>query len=516
MKIKKLTSLKFLIVFFSVQLNAQYVTNDVFSNPIETTNMTRDIFVVWWDNDNDYTAEVDILLDQMIAFKTTCLNDLNMQNPPNPTDGYYYNVYIHDDGGFYDTLGWGNGVGTDSNGYPYYTLPYPAITDLVNLAHETFHAFQYSANSIGFEYQGNSAWYVETSANWFAATQYPDDARALIEAESLVRVPQVPLWLSYGNYPSSYPNNWQRYVHQYALALFLYYLTEEKNVADSVIAGGFYANTTELPQEYLYNQIGAVNYRNYFIDWAAHMTNDFDFITPQQKVANLAEWNTAADSSDDNEFIETFDTNGSNGWYSPNNLKTTNAWAFNTYKLENTSNASYTFHVNGNPTGSYGQASYFQGKVLVKNTNGIDTFYNVPMTNDQQGELNLSLTNSDTEIYFIIASMPAYFEDNSSDFQLFPYQMKITNNSLSVTDFDNTNLIKVYPNPFLDNVEVGFNQIENNIDIELYSILGQKIYQQKFINKKDLSLDFYNVKSGVYFLKISSNNKTNTVKLIKE
>ena len=416
--------------------NAQFTINDVFADPAECTSMTRDIFVVWWDNDFDYTAEVDIMLDQMIEYRTTCLNDLNMADPPNTDDDFYYNIYLHGDGGFFDSNGWGNGQGTDSNGYPYLTLPYAIISDLVNLSHETFHIFQYNATSPGFAYSGDSQWYIEASANWFAGIQNIEAPRAFIEAESLVRLPHVPLWVSFDNFPSSYPENWQRYVHQYAMALFVYYLTEEAGVSPNLISEGFFIGTEEYPQEYLFNQIGGTEFRNQFVNWAAHMTNDFDFITPQQAAANENEWDTYADPLDENEFTEVYENTGTDGWYSPDVDRTTNAWSFNTYKLNNTENTSYLFEINGDPNGTFGDAAFFQGTLVVKNSSNATQFYDIPMSNDVEGAFTLELTTEDTEVYFIIASMPEIFEDPNVEFQLFPYEMRITDSTLGIDDFD--------------------------------------------------------------------------------
>ncbi len=513
--IKKITIVAIIMVF-SEFLYAQYTINDTFADPLECTYMTRDAFVVWWDNDFDYTAEVDLLLDQIIGYRNECINDLNMMDPPGVIDGYYQNIYLHGDGGYFDSNGWGNGVGTDSNGYPFYTMPFNLFNDIITVAHEIFHLYQYNSNSPGFAYSGDSQWYIEASANWYGARQDFTAERAFIEAESLVRLPHVPFWLSYDNFSNTYPENWQRYVHQYALALYLFYLTEEVGISPNVISEGFYMGLTETPQEYLYNQLGSVVYRNHFIDWATRMTNDFDFITENQRVANESEWLNYADPDDDNEYTETFDINGTNGWYQPADENITNAWAFNTYKLENTSDTSYTFEVNGDANGTFGSPAYFQGKVLVKNTDGSNTFYDLSMTDDTDGSLTIDVASSDTEIYYIIASMPTYFEEVNDDFQLFPYQMKISNVILDVSGFTNTNFIKVYPNPVENNLQIKFDKNKDEVAMELYSVLGKKIFRETYFNKKEIQIDFSTIHSGVYFLKVISNSSIKTLKLIKE
>jgi hypothetical protein len=426
----KLTSTVFLFLLCSfTPVKAQFTINNVYGALVECDTMTRDIYIVWWDKDFNYEAQVDVLLDSMISYRNICLDNMAMMDPPNALDGFYYNVYIHTPGnsnGFFFPYNWGNGQGTDSNGYPFLTLPNGVLNDWVNNAHETFHIFQYNANAPGFAYSGDSQWYIEASANWFAAKQNINANRAFVEAESLVRMPHVPLWLSYDNYPASYPSNWQRYVHQYAMALQLYYLTDVVGVSEDIITSGMYSGTTEKPQEYMFNTIGGSDYRQYFIDWAAHMTNNFDFIPESQSITNLNEWNNYADPDDDNEFIATYENEGSGGWVTPDDDKITNAWSFNTFKLLNSNTVNYTFELNGASSGSYGDNSYFQGKVLVQNSQTGASFHDLIMSNDLQGSLSLNVTPEDTALYFIIAAMPEVFQDVNPSFQLFPYEIKIS------------------------------------------------------------------------------------------
>ena len=442
--INKLTKISavVLLLFSMSPAKAQFTINDVYGNLLECDTMTRSIYIVWWDKDFDYGTQVDVLLDSMISYRNICLDSMAMMDPPNPLDGYYYNVYIHTPGnssGYFNPNNWGNGQGTDINDYPFLTLPNGVLSDWVNNAHETFHIFQYNANAPGFAYSGDSQWYIEASANWFAAKQNINEDRAFVEAESLVRMPHVPLWLSYDNYPASYPSNWQRYVHQYAMALLLYYFTDVAGVSEDMITSGMYSGTEEMPQEYMFNLIGASQYRQYFMDWAAHMTNDFDFISVAQATTNLNEWNTYADPLDDNEYIAVYNNEETGGWVSPNDDQITNAWSFNTVKLHNGQTKTYTFAINGNPTGSYGDDAYFMGKVVVQNSNTGASFHDLTMNNDLEGFLSLNLNPEDTTVYFIIGSMPEIFQDNNQFFQLFPYDINISiDNTIGISEVEDS------------------------------------------------------------------------------
>lgn len=428
---------------------------------VDCDTMTRGIYIVWWDKDVDLSAKADRMLDSMIVYRNTCLNELAMADPPNTADGYYYNIYIHrpgDANDFFFPQNWGNGQGTDNNGYPFLTYPEGVLADWVNISHETFHVFQYSATAPGFAYAGDSQWYIEGSANWFAARNNDAAPRVFIEAESLVKLPHIPLWLSYDNYPTSYPQNWQRYVHQYALALYLYYLTDVAGIPDSIITSGLYSGTSELPQEYFYNQLGSSVMRDHFIDFAAHLSNDFDFISPLQRLNNENEWNSYADPNDENEFTETYLNSGSGAWYRPADTSVTHAWSYNTYKLLNDSATSYTFELKGDPTGSYGDLSYFQGKVVVRNSQSGTSFHDLNMTTDQQGSLTLNVSPSDTALYFILAAMPEVFEDINPTFQQFSYEMQITQgNTTAISDLASSHPKK---------------------EIARYNLSGQKIHKE--------------------------------------
>jgi hypothetical protein len=474
-------------LLLSPSIAKAYTINSEHGNLAECDTMTRGIFIVWWDSDFNYATQADLALDSMMAFRNACLNELGMQDPLNAQDGFYCNMYIHTPGNASDFFAvnypnWGNGVGGDVNGYPFMTLPnfvldpnYAGTTfgRWINLAHETFHIFQSHGMwdiTPGIYLTNDGDWFVEASANWFAFNRYPNHARSFVEAEILVRTPHVPLWLGWWNQPSSYPNNWQRQVHQYALSTYLFYLTNTVGITASDLISVFYSATNLTPQEYLYNQIGGANLRNHFIDCAAHMTNDFDFLLPAQHANAQNEWNTYADPLDDNQFIETYTNTGSNGWFQPSDEFTTNAWSFNTYKLINSNTKTYTFELNGDATGTFGDASYFQGKVLVQNSSTGASFYDLTMSNTTQGYLTLNLTPDDTEVYFIIAAMPEVFDDANTTFQLFPYQMRIGEGALGISETG----VSYFP----------------KIELARHNLLGQKV------DKSDGGLQFVQYSDG--------------------
>jgi hypothetical protein len=75
----------------------------------------------------------------------------------------------------------------------------------------------------------------------------------------------------------------------------------------------------------------------------------------------------------------------------------------------------------------------------------------------------------------------------------------------------------VYPNPTTDNVYLSITNLSiDNLDFELYDILGKTITKQKIIsNETQISME--NLSAGNYFIVVNENNKNlKTFKIIKK
>lgn len=456
--------------------NDLYQIQSEFGDTVSCDYLSQGIYLVWWDNRNDLSQEAGVLLDSMMAYREICLNTMEMQDPPNPQDGYFFNVYLHEQGDVFPD-GWSCGVGTDSYGYPYMTLPIGILEDWVTISHETFHVFQYNSDAPGFE-GVDVFWFIEASANWFAAITHPGHSNAFVEALSLVKVPHVTMWLGYDNFPSYYPDNWQRYVHQYAMALFLYYLTEVEGMPYSLICNGFYNGSSYPqnlnPQEYLSQECSG-DLRAHFMNWAARMTNDFDFILPSQVETAEYHWNTYADPDDDNQFTKVFDVVNFGTWYSPPDSLVTTSWSFNTYRIPNESDEAYSFTLQGSQTGSMGDSACFRGKIVVKNLFSESRFYDLEMETDTYGFLTVDVSPADTALYFIVGSLPEIF---SGAEEVFPYMICVEP-SFSSLDPQTGNqgeliLSQCSPNPFRTRTVIEFCiPSDGLVSVQIYDLTGR-------------------------------------------
>jgi endo-1,4-beta-D-glucanase Y len=84
--------------------------------------------------------------------------------------------------------------------------------------------------------------------------------------------------------------------------------------------------------------------------------------------------------------------------------------------------------------------------------------------------------------------------------------------TLSVADnnFDN---LQVYPNPTKDIFNISSNDIIDNV--EVYNMVGQNIFNKKDI-ANNINVDFSNYTDGLYLVKIHSDNKVKTIKVVKK
>lgn len=83
---------------------------------------------------------------------------------------------------------------------------------------------------------------------------------------------------------------------------------------------------------------------------------------------------------------------------------------------------------------------------------------------------------------------------------------------LNATSFDETNL-NLYPNPTSGVVNISYNEEISNVSV--YNLLGQNVLNQEG-KGLELQLDLSTLSSATYFVKITSEGATKTIKVIKQ
>lgn len=395
----------------------------LFADPQDVEVRTRGMWAVWWYPPFDHTADAEFILDRLQTVRCNAIDFLGMQDPPNPGRGFYYNVYIHHgvDDAFPDE--WGNGQGRDTEGNPYLAMGVGAHIDPANLDHEGFHVFQFSADSPGFAYTGDSGWYVETSAQWYMSTQAPLDVTTFVQIGTIEANPQLALWHGWSNAAPGDPTDWNYTVRQYGMHSFLYYLTIHAGVMGPSLTSGFYGGISELPQRYLFQLMGATGMRHAFADWAAANTADFDYLTPAQVARARQELAIYGDAGNLHHYVATHDGLGTSGILQrPPAMLKPRGWAYNVIEIEGalTAGVNYEFRLLGDAAGSEGAAAFFLARTVIMTSAG-NEYTDLDMLDPLQGSVTVAVPANAQKMFLVVASVPEHFSGN----QTYGYQYSI-------------------------------------------------------------------------------------------
>ncbi len=86
--------------------------------------------------------------------------------------------------------------------------------------------------------------------------------------------------------------------------------------------------------------------------------------------------------------------------------------------------------------------------------------------------------------------------------------------SLGVEDQLRETQFALYPNPVVDKLNISFPAGASEARIAIYNVLGEKVMEQSISTAKNV-LNVAELSSGMYIASITSNNKTNTFKIVK-
>ena len=397
------------------------VLHSVFANPDDYAVATRGIWAVWWQPPFDHADDAELILDRLETVRCNAIFYLSMRDPPNPGLGFYYNVYVHH--GINDAFPdeWGNGQGRDIDGNPFLTLPAGYHLDQANLDHEGFHVFQFSTDSPGFEYSGDSAWYSETSAQWYLSTQAPGGLTTFVQIGTIEANPQLALWQGWTNPAPGDPTDWNYTVRQYGMHSLMHYLTTVSGVEDRIIAEGYYGGITQSPQAFLYQRIGPSNLRHHFANSAAANTADFDYLAPEQVVRARQEIAVYGDPGTLHHYVAEHTTTGTNGaLLRPPTQLEPRGWAYNVIRVNNPGIADYFIEVLGDAQGSEGAASHFEARVVVITPGGAE-YTPLDMISPQEGSASVSVPAGASDLFLVVVTMPEHFNGH----QTYGYEYRI-------------------------------------------------------------------------------------------
>jgi hypothetical protein len=134
---------------------------------------------------------------------------------------------------------------------------------------------------------------------------------------------------------------------------------------------------------------------------------------------------------------------------------------------------------------------------------------NVPSTSGTANVINLDDYAGETVRFALRAVEGTDNGTTDLEFIVDNFEIRVALNS---NQFDKSAL-KVYPNPTKNILKISYSQEISNV--EIFNLVGQKIMMIS-PNANEGQIDMSNLASGAYFVKVTSNNVSNTVKVIKE
>lgn len=371
---------------------------------------TQGIWAIWWDPRFEHDADAELLFERLEDLRVDCISRLGMRDPPNPEAGFYYNVYIHH--GEQDVLPneWANGQGTDRFRMPYLAMPPGAARQLGNVHHEGFHVFQYQANSPGFDYRGDSQWYVETAAQYYSASRNPDSLGAFIEAGAIAANPQLALWHSFSNEAPGDPKDWFYQVRQYGMHTLLFYLDTVKNVPANIFTEGFYANTRQSPQAYIFDRVPEL--RSYFADWAAANTAGFGYLSPEQVEYAFDEADRAGDPSNRHPIAAEVEAIVGEQLRVEPTEYLPRGWSYNVVRIHPGEASRVEVQLRGEFQGSEGASPHFLLRAVHGHQDGPGAIVSGAMDTPASSTLQVEAPRGPIDV--IVASMPEHFTGNQT------------------------------------------------------------------------------------------------------
>jgi hypothetical protein len=392
-------------------------------NPTVTDDMldfrASENFIVWWDKEWFHNNDAKEII-HWAEFTYSKAIEYGMRSY---IESALTNIYIHhvsNESGNDDVFsdGWGQGAANCEVAsivtHPYSTgnsikmnsefndanLSKIRINPLFpkyNVHHEVFHVMQqYASMNNTFPYSGDFGWYTEATAEWFEV-KYRPSPDVWRHAPYYLLNPNLRLW----------DFTWDDDIfnkHRYGASLFLFYLEWNNIVEESFFGQSYYSGTKLTPQEYLKSNIP--NFKNHFIDFAGKASViDFQYSVQeikQQKLVYLAKTKGI-----DTQFELVLNNQGTNGTFTPS--RKIEGWAYQTLKLNSTSESKYTFKFNSNLIGSEGGLANFN-IVITKEKAGEYSYEKKYIENDS---IIFEFTaDAETIYYFTIVNTPEKLKGN--------------------------------------------------------------------------------------------------------
>jgi hypothetical protein len=185
-----------------------------------------------------------------------------------------------------------------------------------------------------------------------------------------------------------------------------------------------YLDLRTTPQEQLATSLGSDQLRQLYTDWAAANTAGFTYVDPAKVDLSKQTFESFANAAPAGSFRPfAIDVSGPDptGTFAPEAGFQPGAWAYNVARFTNPTPGSYTFTLDGSPTGDLGTAAHFDATVVIRDENGGVRNAEVTMTDPVSGQATVEVADGDAQVLVVITSVPDLFDGS----QTFDYSLTV-------------------------------------------------------------------------------------------
>lgn len=141
-------------------------------------------------------------------------------------------------------------------------------------------------------------------------------------------------------------------------------------------------------------------------------------------------------------------------------------------------------------------------------------------TTDQWVQYGSSLINYSSNAYFgfdvELNGLGNKLAVSAHGFNNFVGRVSVFENTsiLSVMETDFSNAISFYPNPTYSTVDIDLGKKHQNISLDIYDVMGKLVFNTSYSNNNAITLNTEHLKSGIYLVKLKSENSHAVLKLV--
>ncbi len=322
----------------------------------------------------------------------------------------------------------------DDGGYAYIVVHDDIVSTVDSveavMAHEYYHSVEFGTNA----YTGDSvsSWYWEAAAEWAVMDLWPEKTHGYDYVSSFMSTQHAPLFY-FGDLFGE--GNWALGTHQYGAAVFPLFVAQHYGGASVIVDSWKTAGQEKDPLQVLNRLIPDQDIGEVFAEFAAHNAY-WDYPAPADQILQeLSTWSQEgpADADGWNRIVATVPVEGTSDWVDIADNAKPGAFGYNLIEVSIPEHHEVTFEIEGESTGSMGNAATW-GAVVARKTEDTPSYASAQVS-DGIGSVQIVSQTGETKVFLAVSAVSGSREME----ERFTYRYRVTVGDQADPDDDPTN-----------------------------------------------------------------------------